>query len=152
MLKQILSDKMVRALIVFAPATPVFLDIAERIEAELNREDFSVIIKPAAAATIPDIAASDLILFGSAKDDKTAVHTDFSEINRALAGINLAGRIAGLFALNSAETIEKFKSMLEDSEITVLKEALIFDSSISNEVIKNWTTQLISECKEGLDE
>ena len=52
----------------------------------------------------------------------------FSEVERVLKGINLAGRPCGLFTLSSKSAIEYLRSISQDAELAVFSDPLFFDA------------------------
>jgi hypothetical protein len=82
-------------------------------------ERFKVEIKTADQAAIPDLSAADLFLLGSLPAGEKPIHPDFTEILRALGGITLAGRVGGVFSVNSEPTLEVFRQALQDCELVL---------------------------------
>jgi flavodoxin len=110
---------MYRGVIIYAPAGAEMERLVRRLEECIDKDRFKVETKPAAEATIPDLAAADLFLLGSLPEGQNPIHTDFSEILRALAGVTLAGRIGGMFSLNSQPTLSAFREALQDCELNL---------------------------------
>ena len=116
---------MFRAAVIYAPASQPMQSLAERVAAALDRRRFAVNIKPASRASVPDLSASDLLLLGAAPEGKAAVHPEFSELLRALSGINLAGRVAGLFTPAGEATLQALKKALKDTDVLLNPENLL---------------------------
>mgnify|MGYP000066165156 CR=1 FL=1 len=116
---------MLRAAVIYAPDEAPMRDLAQRVAAALDRGRFVVVVKPAAQAAIPDLAASDLVLLGSAAQGAAAVHSDFAELLRALSGVNLAGRVAGLFSSGGEAALLALKKALKDTDIHLAAENLL---------------------------
>jgi hypothetical protein len=116
---------MFRAAVIYAPAGQPMQSLAERVAAALDRRRFAVTLKPASQATIPDLSASDLLLLGAAPEGKAAVHPEFADLLRALAGINLAGRVAGLFTPAGEATLQALKKALKDTDVLLAPESLL---------------------------
>jgi hypothetical protein len=130
---------MFRAAVIYAPAGQPMQSLAERVAAALDRRRFAVTLKPAAQAAIPDLSASDLLLLGAAPKGKAAVHPDFAELLRALAGINLAGRVAGLFTPAGEATLRALKRALKDTDIRLEPENLLqADESQGSKELARW--------------
>lgn len=93
---------MVHTLVVYAPEKSRCAVAAQRIGTLLKKRKYSVVIKEAASTSMPDLAAADIILFGSSVDSsrpaRTFLHPDYGELARSLKGVNLAGRVVGLFS------------------------------------------------------
>ncbi len=93
---------MVHTLVIYAPEKSRSAEAAQRIGALLKKRKYSVVIKEAASTSMPDLAAADIILFGSSvgnsRPARTFLHPDYGELARSLKGVNLAGRVVGLFS------------------------------------------------------
>jgi hypothetical protein len=137
---------MFRAAVIYAPADPPMQSLAERVAASLDRGHFAVTLKPAAQAAIPDLSASDLVLLGSAPEGRAAVHPDFTELLRALAGVNLAGRVAGLFTPAGEGTLQALKKALKDTDIHLQPENLVLaGESKGSRHIADWIARLVEQ-------
>jgi hypothetical protein len=76
-----------------------------------------------------DFAATDMLpadaYFLGCKEPHPA---RFSEVERVLKGINLAGRPCGLFTLSSKSAIEYLRSITRDAELAVFPEPLLYEA------------------------
>jgi flavodoxin len=139
-----------RVIIFYAPDIPELKTASEKIKKAFSADDFDAVAKPAKESSILDLAASDIIVAGFA-DVQKGVHPDFAEINRALSGINLAGRIAALFTPDPANTMKQFKKSFADSDITMAEDPLVVGSREANaKQTTDWVKKIISLYKEGL--
>jgi flavodoxin len=137
---------MFRAAVIYAPAD--LEAAAERIAACLDRKRFQVSVKPAGQATIPDLAAADLVLLGSSAQSRAALPQEFAEILRALAGINLAGRVAGIFAVGSDAPLAAWKKALKDSGILLQPENLLRTDGADPKALSAWVGRLVRQVEE----
>ncbi len=141
--------------VIYAPAQGEISKIVDTVKESLDKRKYSISVKEAAHASIPDIAAADLILLGSGPqgEGQGSIHSDFSEIIRALKGVNLAGRVAGIFATESEKTLADFKNALKDSDVTLNKENLFFveGNKIDKKLIKKWLNRLSAQVEEKVD-
>jgi flavodoxin len=137
---------MFRAAVIYAPAA--LEAAAERISASLDRKRFQVSVKPAYQATIPDLAAADLVLLGSSAQGRAALPQEFAEILRALAGINLAGRVAGIFAAGSDAPLAAWKKALKDSGILLQPENLLRTDGADPKAMSAWVGGLARQVEE----
>lgn len=78
-----------------------------------NLGDVRAVVKKAADFSPVDILPADAYFFGCEK----AGPASFSELERVLRGINLAGRPCGLFTLASNEAIEYLRSIVRDADL-----------------------------------
>ena len=144
---------MFRAAVIYAPAGQPMQSLAERVAAALDRRRFAVTLKPAAQTTIPDLSASDLLLLGAAPEGKAAVHPEFAELLRALAGINLAGRVAGLFTSAGEATLQALKKALKDTDVLLAPENLLSaDEARGSKGLANWLGSLAGQLESAAHE
>jgi flavodoxin len=137
---------MFRAAVIYASADPTMVALAERVAASLDRRRFSVALKPAAQAAIPDLAASDLVLLGFAPQGRAAVDVEFAELLRALSGVNLAGRVAGLFTTGGEGSLQPLKKALKDTDIHLTPESLLPEGETKGcRHIADWIARLVAQ-------
>ena len=136
--------------IIYAPHEGELKRLAEIIKNSYNSKSFMVTIKSASQAGIPDIAGSEILILAGNSSGSSPVHSDFSEILRALNGINLAGRLVGLCAVNTPDTLKAFKEVLIDSEAVIGPELILSAKSKKERKaeIKKWTKELSGKFKE----
>ena len=137
---------MFRAAVIYAPAA--LEAVAERISASLDRKRFQVSLKPAEQASIPDLAAADLVLLGSSAKGRAALPSEFAEILRALSGINLAGRVAGVFAAGGDAPLAAWKKALKDSGIRLEAENLLQSDGADPKALSGWVAGLVRQVEE----
>ncbi len=136
--------------IIYAPQKSELKDLAEIIKDSFNSKNFKVISKSASQAGIPDIAAAEILILAASSSGSSPIHSDFSEILRALNGINLAGRLAGFCAVNTSDALEAFNAVFNDSEAVIGPELLLSarDAKACKAEIKNWIEELSGKYKE----
>ena len=113
--------------IIYAPGDGAVAALAEELARTFDPGEFQVRLKRADEAHMPDLAAAEVILLGSQPEGRSAVHSGFAEIVRALRGINLAGRAAGIFVVGSRKTAEALRKALKDTDIEVAAEDLLLE-------------------------
>ena len=114
-----------RAAIIYAPGDGAIAALAAELARAFDPGEYEVRLKQAGEAHLPDLAAAEVILLGSQPEGRSAVHPEFAEIVRALRGINLAGRAAGLFAVGSRKTAEALRKALKDTDVEMAAEDLV---------------------------
>jgi hypothetical protein len=87
-------------------------------------KDKRVVVKHASDFTPVDLLAAEAYFFGCAEARPAA----FAEVERALSGINLAGRPCGLFSLASQEAVAYLRGVVADSELTVNPRPFLADA------------------------
>ena len=108
---------MYRGVIIYAPAEPVIQRLVRRLADCFDGERFKVATCSADQAAIPDLTAADIFLLASLPSGGQPIHPDFGEILRAFGGITLAGRVGGVFSLDSEVTLKAFRRALQDCEL-----------------------------------
>jgi hypothetical protein len=91
--------------------------LVRRLADCFDGERFKVATCSADQAAIPDLAAADIFLLASLPSGGQPIHPDFAEILRALGGITLAGRVGGVFSVDSEATLKAFRRALQDCEL-----------------------------------
>jgi len=136
--------------IIYAPQESELKGLTEIIRDCFNPKNFKVIIKSASQAGIPDIAAAEILILAANSSGRSAVHSDFSEILRALKGVNLAGRLAGFCTVNTSDTLKAFKEVLSDAEAIIGPELFLSakGKKARKAEIKNWIEELSGKFKE----
>jgi len=136
--------------IIYAPQKGELKELVKTIKDSFNPKNFKVIMKGASQAGIPDIAAAEILILAANSSGSSPIHSDFSEILRALKGVNLAGRLAGFCAVNTSDTLKSFKEVFNDSEAVIGPELFLSarDAKTRKAEIKNWIEELSVKFKE----
>ena len=136
--------------IIYAPKKSELQELAEIIKDSFNSKSFKVIVKSASQAGISDIAAAEILILAANSSGSSPIHSDFSEILRALNGVNLAGRLAAFCAVSTSDTLKAFKEVLNDSEAVIGPELLLpaKGEKARKGEIKNWIKELSGKYKE----
>jgi flavodoxin len=141
---------MYRAVIIYAPAEDRMQKLVRDLEECFDRDNFKVKITAADRSTVADLTAADLFLLGSLPEGGKAIHPDFSEILRALGGITLAGRVGGLFSVDSKPTIEIFRQALKDCELILSDQNFLNlrTDQLGPAVLRDWVAVLTRQLKD----
>ena len=141
---------MYRAAIIYAPAEDRMQKLVRDLEECFDRDNFKVEIKAADRSTVADLTAADLFLLGSLPEGGKEIHPDFSEILRALEGITLAGRVGGLFSVDSRPTIEIFRQALKDCELVLSDQNFLNlkTDQLGPAVLRGWVAALTRQLKD----
>jgi flavodoxin len=143
---------MYRGLIIYAPSQDPMDRLAQRLGECFDRKLFTVEIKGADQAAIPDLAAADLFLLGSLPAGDQPIHPDFAEILRALNGITLAGRVGGVFAVDSEPTLSAFRRALQDCELVLSDENFrnMSGAGTDSKELGDWVSALTRQLQDRL--
>ncbi|RKX81082.1 MAG: hypothetical protein DRP57_12305 [Spirochaetes bacterium] len=126
--------------ILYSPYDDLHRSIVDIIRENIDSGKYDTRVKRAEEAVMPDIAASDIIILVSSDSE------DYKEIIRALKGINLSGRLAGIVAFNSEKIKHIFEDALKYTGAVCYGEILnIRENSIESDKIKKWTKGLLQE-------
>ena len=137
---------MFRAAVIYAPTAMGTL--AEKVAASLDRKRFQVSVKPASEASITDLAAADLVLLGSSAQGRAALPPEFAEILRSLGGINLAGRVGGVFAAGGEAPLAAWKKALKDCELRLGQESFLRTDEADAKALAGWVGGLARQLEE----
>ena len=114
---------MYRVAVLFAPASLAVL--AEAVAGSFPKRKFDATPTAMSSADVSYLNGADLVVLVAGPGEggaQTAPHRDFAETQRALDGMNLAGRVAGIVAVGShavASAVESaLRASLDASEAT----------------------------------
>jgi flavodoxin len=138
---------MYQAVIIYAPEQTGVEKLAAEIRAHCGRKKVKVQTRAAREARIPDLAAADLIFIGSDARQGSPVHEDFSELKRSLAGVNLAPRVAGIFAAGDEHSLEALRKMLSDSEVD-LSVKFPLSAAADSSALARWLDALLDRLED----
>jgi len=140
---------MCKVVILYAPDEKFINETANNIATVFNKGKCHTTVKSANQTKIPDITASDIIIFGPNTKEKKTVHPDYKEIIRAFTGINLAGRIAGFFTFGGNESINSFKEILHDTDISLYEPNFLIENNNDPDILMKWVKNIITQYKDG---
>lgn len=103
-----------KLLIVYESSNPGLKEIAKRIEKACERLKFRIVCKCADDVIIPEVLASQAYFFGA----QNSPSEDYRELERLFKGINLAGRRAGFFTLDSVKAVDYLRAITKDTDLT----------------------------------
>ena len=105
---------------------------------------YRVSVKKAGEAAITDVLAAEIVVLGSGSDGP--IDPAFGEIHRALNGVNLAGRIAGILDFDNGSGAA-FRESLKDTDIDIFTDRLQMGKAGVKE-INNWASGLNKQYRE----
>jgi flavodoxin len=141
---------MYNVLILWAPDTAENRKLVEAVSRALEQPKVSLLVKGAAEATIADVNAADIIVFGAQKTGAAEVPAEYAEFLRIFKGITLAGRTAGFFSMGTEKATTRLRKALKDTEILQSEEDPLFadQKSGSSSSVTEWTQKLLSAHQE----
>jgi hypothetical protein len=138
---------MYSVLILWAPDTAENRRIVDAVSRAFDELKTSPIAKRVSDATIADMTASDIVLFGVEKSGPAELPADYAECLRIFRGITLAGRTAGFFSMGLERATGRLRRALKDTEIAQREDDPLFaDSRLSD--LSEWARKLLSGHRE----
>ncbi|MGO9308689.1 MAG: hypothetical protein ACLQDL_06675, partial [Spirochaetia bacterium] len=92
---------MYNVLVLWAPDTAENRKLVEAVAKALEQGKVTLVVKSAQEATIAQVNAADIVVFGVQKTASAEVPLEFTELLRIFKGISLAGRTAGFFSMGA---------------------------------------------------
>ncbi len=137
---------MYNVLILWAPDTAENRKLVDAVARALEQTKVSLLVKGAADATIADVNAADIIIFGTQKINSSDVPGEFSEFLRIFKGITLAGRTAGFFSMGAEKATARLRKALKDTEISQSEEDPLFADQKQGIPlsVQEWSQKLIA--------
>lgn len=143
---------MIKVLIVYNTSTTLE-ENSRLMSLFFNDKNYQLRVKNAKNATIPDFAWADILLVGTDKEPLEFAKGEFREINRALTGINFAGRIAGFFYTATLESgASSLLRMFGDTDILVYPKyfPIPVHGENDDQAIKSWIYSLCGFYQEAM--
>ncbi len=138
---------MYSVLILWAPDTTENRRIVDAVSRVFDELKVSPRVKHAKEATVADVTAADIILFGAEKTGPGELPPDYAEWLRVLRGITLAGRTAGLFSLGVEKATARLRRALKETEVSLGEEDPVFSDSKQAEMA-DWARRLVGAHRE----
>lgn len=114
--------KTIKNVLILVDESDVIKDVGRRLAVHLEAVHVAIVDAADFAAT--DLLPADAYFFGCQQPHSAR----FSEVERVLKGINLAGRPCGLFTLSAKSAIEYLRSITRDTELAVFHEPLLYEA------------------------
>jgi flavodoxin len=135
-----------KVLILWAPDTAENRRLVEAVARALEQLKVSLLVKGAAEATIVDVNAADIIVFGAQKTGTADVPAEYSEFLRIFRGITLAGRTAGFFSMGAEKATTRLRKALKDTEISQSEDDPLFadQKQGSSAFVMEWSQKLFA--------
>ncbi len=141
---------MYNVLILWAPDTAENRRLVDAVARAFEQPEVSLLVKAAAEATIMDVNASDIVVFGAQKTGTADFPVEFSEFLRIFRGITLAGKTAGFFSMGAEKATTRLRKALKDTEILQSEEDPLFADQKpgSSTSVLEWSQKLIAAHRE----
>ena len=141
---------MYNVVVLWAPDSADNRRIVEAVGRAFEQMKVSLIMKTAADATIADVTAADIVVFGAQKIASADAPPEFADLLRIFRGITLAGRTAGLFSMGPDKATVRLRKGLKDTEISVADDDPLFaDGKLSaGAPVTEWAQRLVAAHQE----
>ncbi|MBN1412677.1 MAG: hypothetical protein JW969_17650 [Spirochaetales bacterium] len=139
---------MYKVAFLYAPNDGKVKQAALVMENALDKKVFKIKSKDALTGTVTSIAGADLVILGTETTSSSPCHKDFTEIFRALEGINLGGRVCALYSSGPRSSFSTFKKAFKDTNIDIYEEFFSLQDKVDASEISKWMKHVISYFKE----
>jgi flavodoxin len=132
-------------LILWAPDTADNRKVVDSISSALEDAKVTFLARKATEATIADLTAAEIIVFGTQKTSNGDLPPDYSECVRVFKGMTLAGRTAAFFSIGTERASARLRKALKDTEITQIEEDPVFSDQKSGKSpeMSEWVRKLV---------
>lgn len=114
--------KIIKNVLILVDESNALKEVGRQLAAHLAPAHVAII--DAADFSATDILPADAYFFGCQEPHPLR----FSEVERVLKGINLAGRPCGLFTLSAKNAIEYLRTITRDADLAVFPEPLLYEA------------------------
>ena len=143
-----------RVIIVYSASHDVFSECVQLLQQSFDPKKYFVKARIAAKTTVPHICASDIILFGAQYHGKEFRQGEYSELNRALSGINLSDRVSGLFSISSDKALDSLRRMVRDTGVSVVSPDLLYQpegGKSEKSAVRGWIQKIVRAHEDRLN-
>lgn len=137
-------------LVLYAPDTEGARRAVARVTDAFDASRFAVTARSAGASHIPHIAAADLVLFATEAGAAAGLPADWTELVRALAGVNLAARMGGILSLGRTKDAAGLRTALRDTDMSLFPEEPVLGKASEAE-LRAWVDALCLRFREFRD-
>jgi len=141
---------MYNVLVLWAPDTAENRKVVDAVGQALEQAKVTLAVKGATDATIADVSAADIVVFGAQKSASADVPSEFSDFLRIFKGITLAGRTAGFFSMGAEKATGRLRKALKETEINMSEDDPIFGDQKQgpSTSVTEWSERLIATHQE----
>jgi flavodoxin I len=139
-----------QTLIVYGSKRGKTAEMAEAIKTILEKREIISVLRNAWEASLSEILASDILVFGSSTWADGDLQADFIDLERELSDADLTGKFAAVFGPGNSrfprfcEAVEILQERLKNSGASLLLESLKADRLAANEMAETrvWAEKL----------
>jgi hypothetical protein len=137
---------MYNVVVLWAPDSADNRRIVESVGRALEQMKVALTIKTAADATIADVTAADIVVFGAQKIASTETPAEYNDLLRIFKGITLAGRTAAFFSMGPEKATTRLRKALKDTEVSQVEEDPLFVDGKpgASSSVTEWAQRLVN--------
>ena len=141
---------MYNVVVLWAPDSADNRRIVEMVARALEQTKVALRMKSASEATIADLTAADIVVFGAQKVPAGDAPPEYTDLLRIFRGITLAGRTAGFFSMGTDKATARLRKALKETEITQLEDDPLFSDQKQGAPpsVTEWAQRLIGAHQE----
>jgi flavodoxin len=141
---------MYNVLVLWAPDTAENRKLVDSVSRALEQAKVTLAVKSASEATIADVTAADIVVFGAQKTPSADFPSEYSDFMRIFKGISLAGRTAGFFSMGMEKATGRLRKALKETEIIQSEDDPLFSDQKqgASPTVVEWSDRLITTHQE----
>jgi len=140
---------MSNVVILYAPEKNAIKEQAKAMAQAIDGKEFAVTVKSAAKSHIPDLAAADIMIFGSREENAAESESEYREILRACEGVNFAGKVAAIAGKTGSSFDSQLKKILSDTDAAVFQQVFeLSDREVNKKAVTDWAKKLYAFFKD----
>jgi flavodoxin len=117
---------MYNVVVLWAPDSADNRRIVEMVARALEQTKVALRLKNASEATIADLTAADIVVFGTQRVTAGDAPAEYADLLRIFRGISLAGRTAGFFSMGTDKATVRLRKALRETEIAQVDDDPLF--------------------------
>ncbi len=141
---------MYNVVVLWAPDSADNRRIVEMVARALEQTKVALRMKTASEATIADLTAADILVFGSQKVTAGEAPSEYTDLLRIFRGITFAGRTAGFFSMGTDKATVRLRKALKETEIQQLEDDPLFTDQKpgAQPSVTEWAQRLVGAHQE----
>ena len=116
----------------------------------LEQAKVALRLKSASEATIADLTAADILVFGAQRVPAGEAPSEYTDLLRIFHGITLAGRTAGFFSMGADKATVRLRKALRETEIQQVDDDPLFADQKpgAQPTVTEWAQRLVGAHQE----
>lgn len=141
---------MYNVVVLWAPDSADNRRVVEMVARALEQTKVVLRMKSASEATIADLTAADILVFGTQKVSTGDAPSEYGDLLRIFRGITFAGRTAGFFSMGVDKATVRLRKALKETEIQQLEDDPLFTDQKpgSQPSVTEWAQRLVGTHQE----